>query len=428
MRKMTKLLTAALGAVLAFSCFASCGSSIQPTAANGGSSPAPETTSNPVVLLNGYENERDLNSVMVYEYFGTVDVEKAPTDKTAKSYVKSGAGSAKLMVEKDKFGGARKTYNPYIYQATYIQSRGIDCRDFGKTVAIEADIYNAQDKAMQVGIRLVYSSTYHDNNVKEAVEWYTLAPNAWTTIHYNVVREKIPQNKLGSAEDAGTCPKTAFSLVRGFDFLFKRPTAEEENAIFYLDDTRIFRTTQGVESVAKVETGADVFADFEAQWQINALRMNVPNETYRASLTWSRAYASDGGHSLRVDMKDGSKGYTYLQLQRSSLFSHLNLGDYSGEDKFVFDVYSPTDSGYTGGVTIWLINNANYFYAKRYNIAPGKMITISMTVDEINASEYVDYMSFQYFEYMTTIQVSWTEPGTNCTLYLDNFRMEKAKA
>ncbi len=428
MRKITKFLTAVLGTVLAFSCLASCGSTIDPTAA-GKTAPEPEANaSNPVVLLNGYENERDLNSIMMYEYFGSVDVEKAPTEEGATSYVKSGEGSAKLVVHKDKFGGARKTYDPYIYQATYIQSRGIDCRDFGKTVAIEMDIYNAQDTEAQAGIRLVYSSTYHDNNVKEAIEWYTLAPNAWTTVHYNVVREKIPLNKLGSAEDKGTCPATEFSLVRGFDLAFKRPAAEENDATFYLDDARIFRVTTATETVEKVPLGADTFADFESQWQINALRMNVPNENYRAGLTWSRAFASDGGHSLRVDMKSGSKGYTYLQLQRSTHFSHLNLGDYSGQDRFVFDLYSPTDSGYTGGVSIWLINNADYFYVKRYNLAPGKMVTVSMTIDEINSSEYVDYMSFQYFEYMTTIQISWTEPGTNCTLYIDNIRMEKASA
>ncbi|MBQ4268243.1 MAG: hypothetical protein IJB97_01180, partial [Clostridia bacterium] len=236
----------------------------------------------------------------------------------------------------------------------------------------------------------------------------------------------IPMTKLGRYEEKGDCPTTEFAAVRGVDYLFDRPLETEDDATYYMDNFRLFNTSTTTESVEKAVLPADTFADFNSIWQVQSLRMNVPNENFRASLTWSKAFSSDGGASLRVDMKKESSGYTYLQIQKSLYSPDLDLSEYGPNDRFCFEAYSPVENGYSGSVGVWCINTGSYFYSFGQQISPGKMISYSIPVSEINASQYVDFDSFLCFEYMNIIQISWREPGADCVLYLDNFRMERA--
>ena len=69
---------------------------------------------NPIRLVNGYENQLDLNSVMMYTALGQVSI------STEKEYVSHGNASAKVTVMADPFYGVYDNYTPRLYQAMNI--------------------------------------------------------------------------------------------------------------------------------------------------------------------------------------------------------------------------------------------------------------------------------------------------------------------
>lgn len=375
---------------------------------------------NPIIRLNGFDETEDLNAMQAYNYFGKVEIERD------EKYIKNGTGSAKLTVEKDFFNGNLGSIAPYVHHAMYVPSRGLDCCNFEKTTAVELDFYNPQTTDQKIGLQLIYSRTYNGSTVSEAAQWYTLKANEWTTLRWNVIRDNIPLVKSSSTRrDSAT---DLVPLVAGMDILFARPGADENDLTFFVDDMRIYKTNVGYETVEKTALKADEICSFDQQWQVLGLGMNTTNNLYRCSTSWSKAFTSDGGASLRVDTAadGGVNGGTYVQLRKASMFSTLDLMDYSQQDEFCFDMYSPTEKGFTGNIRIFLNSNIGYFYSELFAVTPGRITQVRLSVAEINASEYAKPENGHCFEYLTMIQIVVPYTGVSTTLYIDNIRMERA--
>lgn len=179
--------------------------------------------------LNGFESQKDLNTMMLFDFFGKVELQ------TDAQYIKSGDKSAKFTLITDKFGGARGSNLPYIHQSTKNVGMGVDYSDFSNVTSVEYDIYNAQAETIKVGFRLVYKRTYNAGDSTSEIKWYEMAPEAWTTIRYDVNLDKIPVTEV-SDDNRET---TEVPLVVGIDFVFNRPSKSKTDQTFYVDDVRI---------------------------------------------------------------------------------------------------------------------------------------------------------------------------------------------
>lgn len=372
---------------------------------------------NSVVLLNGYEDQGDLGTLMIYDNLGKVEL------NADKNYVKSGEKSGKISVLQDLYNGRNKTVKPYLFQSTRNVSKGVIENDFKKTIGVGFSIYNANDEEKTIGVRLVYTRNYHLQSSLEAMQEYTLAPNAWTEVYLTVVREKIQLRTPRYGDN------TEINLVCGFDMVFSTPDKGTKDDIFYIDDARLYKTTEEVVVDAEKTEKSNVLCSFDSEWQVN--KLDYSNHTsYFTGVEWSKAFSTDGGASLKI--LTGGTQDTYMQLAKSTFFSHVELGDFTDDDRLVMDFYSPAENGYSGSVTLWLISTSNgIFFAKTYVMSPGSVTTIDVPISEINSEEgdskyKADVANAQCFEYLNKIQISVKSTSSANILYLDNIRIEKA--
>lgn len=414
---MRKLFALMLSVVLMF-CAVGCNCNAAPE--ETAEDPVDVELTNPIIRLNGFDEIDDLNAMQAYNYFGKVELERDA------KYIKNGTGSAKLTVEKDNFNGGLGNTVPYVHHAMYVKSRGIDCTNFEKTKAVELDVYNPQDTDQEVGLQLVYSRTYNNVTESEAAQWFTLKANAWTTLRWDVIRDNIPLVKASSTRrESGS---ELVPLVSGMDLLFRRPSKDDGDLIFYIDDMRIYKTEVGYETVEKSDLKTDEICSFDQQWQVLSLSLNCTNNLYRCSTSWSKAFTTDGGASLRIDTAadGGIAGGTYIQLKKSAMFSKLSFMEYADDDVFCMDLYSPIENGLTGNVGLYLNSNIGYFYNASYSVTAGQVTRIRLKVSEIDASVYAKPENGHCFAYLTTIQILVNFTGVSTTLYVDNIHMERA--
>lgn len=395
--------------VLSFTICAFCGAGASPAAGDALTAPQPE---NPVVLLNGYEDQGDLSTLMLYENLGKVEL------NSDKVFVKSGEKSGKVSVLQDLYNGRNKTIKPYLFQSSRNVSKGTIENDFKKTVGLGFSIYNANEEEKTIGVRLVYYRDYHMGAKTEATQEFTLAPKAWTEVYLSVVREKISLNTPRYGDNR------EIKLAVGYDIIFSAPDKGTKDDIFYLDDARLYKTTDEVASDAEVPVKTHEICSFDSEWQVNSL--GYSNHTsYFTGVEWSKAFTTDGGASLKI-LTGGGTTTTYMQISKGTYFPHIELADYTDDDSLKMEFYSPADNGYSGSVTIWLINSANaIFCVKSYIISPGSVTFVDMPVGEINSDTRADIGSGKCFEYLNKIQISVSGTPSANILYLDNVRMEK---
>ena len=190
MRKNLKLISCIMSACLAFG-FVGCSSQIQ--TANEPKTEVLATSddnklTNPVILLNGYEDQAQLSRIRMGGNLGKV------TLNDESSYITEGDSSAKVVVIPKPWyqDGAR---TPSLTQLTKINSENLDFSDFSKTIRIGLDIYNTQDREIDFGMQLICN-----DYVSETVKWFTLAPNGWTNIAYNIEPEFIQTSKVSGKQ------------------------------------------------------------------------------------------------------------------------------------------------------------------------------------------------------------------------------------
>ncbi|MBQ9728443.1 MAG: hypothetical protein IJV85_02490 [Clostridia bacterium] len=204
-------------AVLAVSLAGACAFS----ACAGISSRAEEQTTS-YITVNDFETQRSLNYLMMQNALGIVTLEKDA------QYVTSGNASIKMFVQPDPFEGYYRSWKkePYIFHATELRPEGLDYTDYTNVVAVEIDVFNAQDTVESIGFQHVYSTAYY-SFTGLALEWVEVAPQAWTTVvlEINLAEMEIPE-KFGSH-------------IKGLGIQFERPAHDSEGKTFYMDHLRL---------------------------------------------------------------------------------------------------------------------------------------------------------------------------------------------
>lgn len=186
------------------------------------------------VIINDFENQMDLNALMMYNYLGKVE-----TEQNNQNLISSGKASIKITVQSDKFNGNNSNL-AYLYLATHNSYRGVDMRDFTDIEEVGFDIYNAQDIELRIGVRLIYYRNYDGGTQKTDIRYFKTAAKQWTNFQYPVDTDKIPKVKqtLESGEE-----KTILQVI-GIDILFYVPNSNELDRIFYLDKFYVLKNAK----------------------------------------------------------------------------------------------------------------------------------------------------------------------------------------
>ena len=355
-----------------------------------------------IVLINGFEDVSEMDTLTNYGVLGKVSLNKDAT------YIKSGVGSAKVVVTSDPY----KVASPYLLQNFNLMKREENYTDFSDVAFVTMQVFNPSTETKRVGVQLAYTYT---NGMRE---YFDLAPNAWTLIKLNVIREYIP--KLDTMND--------MLFVGGLRITFDRP---QEDATFYLDDLYLYKTESEYTDVVMTLKKHEI-CSFDEGWQValsvlekGTFDLLMPTVSQESEIT-----ATGSGSSIKILAPAGVADYqTTLRWPGVALNEEmLKLFDWSSYPdtaRLCFDVYAPLENGVD---EVWLsayTDGRRYYSGPAEKVIPGKWTTISYTVGEMNATyEYTEEHNFAHTTYLV---VRWGEhPGADRTLYLDNFRMEMA--
>ena len=416
---MKKPIAGILGFICAVSCFCGCagGGEDNSSAANGnGAGTAAAQPTNPVVVMNGFETQKDLSLLSLYEALGKV---KLNNDA---AFVKSGKGSAKVIVTDRPYvtGGG----TPSLWQETHFDATGEDYSDFSNVMRLSLNVYNAQETTGRIGMQLVYASGV------EQTEWFDLEPGKWTTATYYVTRELIPKT-VNTRTGKVSYPVTMIRLN------FNRPENGEE--IYYLDDFCLYRTQKPMNEGDIFALEEDEIAFFDKYWQFRYCRGGGNKMDCVPKLSWVKLpdYTERGGVMKCVLPAGSQNTYSYVEFS-SDLFSKFDFSKYVKSDDgydLCFDVFLPENAPDltpfmmyldTYSQTIQLTGFALFDSVTKVSTLKPGWNTVRIPFDTIRNNR----ISAADPVYQITIKPSFrlaylTQKSTEATLYIDNFRMEK---
>ena len=360
------------------------------------------TATNPVILLNGFDTVDDL-------YTARMDSSALGKAELSTEKVKAGEKSLKVEVLSDTLDNRNA---PYFFQSNKLTKANADYTDWSNVKAGTMDVYNAQNTECKIGVQPVYSST------SGLTDWFTLAPESWTTVKYMVEREYI----VATTDSKGKEQR----IVSGFNVIFERQKADET---FYVDNMCLYKTEAKYTPVS-MSLGEDEICSFDFYWQIKKLS---PTGTASPVITYTKEFSSDGvGASLCIDkpLVETSAGWSYVDIPLSYINMRTNeeWGAYDDNDLMCFEVYSQSQD---------LLNSARL----AVHAENGLVMYIGPTFDTLKVGEWntisykvSDMLSYVYTGYAQNPATSFAELGklrfmfgrddkTEGLLYVDNLRM-----
>ena len=319
------MISCIMSACLAFG-FVGCSSQIQAP-----NSPDDNKLTNPVILLNGYEDQAQLSRIRMGGYLGKV------TLNGESSYITEGDSSAKVVViPKPWYQEGARTAS--LTQLTKINSENLDFSDFSKTIRVGLDIYNTQDREIDFGMQLIC-------NDYVSVKWFTLAPNGWTNIAYNIEPEFIQTSKVSGKQ------KTQVSKI---SFIFSEPANGDET--YYIDNFRLFNSPTEIEKTP-IELKTDEFCSYDEYWQFKKTVASCGVLSMTPKLSWIKVDGQEDRNGVlrfeTVAHPDSVTARQYPGINFPAEIYKMNFGKedpkegeadwftYDDNDELCFDIYIP---------------------------------------------------------------------------------------
>ena len=362
-----------------------------------------------VYLVNGFEERADLSTMLLNGYLGRVQINEK------QEYIKSGTGSAELTVISDPI----IVTTPYLYQDLCLEKRELDLTDFSNVRSLETELYNPNDKEMRIGIQLVYNAT-----TTGGTKWYSLTPNAWTTVKFNVAREYIPEYTQTDID--GNEKKTL--NVDGVNLYFQRG---EQDYTLYMDDMRVY-TTQKAYSPVTLSLEENEIALFDKDWQVEFMQYNPPL-LLKPKLEQSTVTKDGKGYSLKLEAPASTSvdatRYPGISLYQEQLaLVPWEMYENSKNAKVCFDVYLP-EQGSIPTVSMSFfhyseetLKRTKIFDSNPIELRVGKWVTAEIPVETICRGTYAQGLTFKDVNILT---ITWQEfSGSDTVFYLDNIRIE----
>lgn len=372
-----------------------------------------EEKSNPLIVLNDFENTKDYDTIHLRGYLGRV------TKNTDPTYVTRGEASAKVEVEALRYTSTTKPQS--IYQECNLKVKGYNYTDFSYVSDVTVDVYNTQTSSKEFKLQLVYELTNGDELVSEIAEVYSLPAQQWSTIRYTVDRAYIPVvNNV--------------SYVKALVFIFEDPpdSQPEPFDVYYMDNVCLYKTTIPFTNETRSLTHHDnvkELCSFDSLWQIKNLTVSSED---CVSVAWCKDFSSDGvGASLRVDTVPNISGYSnwpcvnisYTMFSSESVNNWVDLTTVDDNDELVFDYYIPGEGMDNVSVTL----NAMYdrLFSKTAYGPRGQWNTFRVTIGEINDHIEASENKSNLFYRLKTISfgIGRGLPGSVRSFYIDNVRL-----
>lgn len=355
----------------------------------------PEQIDTGIYTLNDFENNDDFGLIRLFGVLGRVE------QNTHAEYVKTGSASAKVIVESDPY----KPGAPYIQQAFELKKAGKDFRNFSNVSAISLDVYNATGAKSRVGLQLNYGTS---NGTRKNYD----LEEGWNTIRFNVKREYIPQT---TNTDNVTAP-----FVEGLSVLFERG---ETDGIYYVDNMKLYSTEKSFAPIT-MSLKENEICSFDSEWQVELIEPEGRPELLPSYMQVSDVTSTGRGSSIRIESPGSTSNLDswpgiFLNREMTAL---VPWAEYPDEARLCFDVYAPETDGLD---TIWLslwTGGTRFFVTDELKLIPGKWVTYSYTVAEMNGQ-----LNSERHNVATTtgITIRWEEKArSNKVFYMDNFRME----
>lgn len=184
------------------------------------------------VRINGFESNKDLDSMMPLNYLGKVEVDS--------SIYHSGKNSAKVTLLNQGLDESTLS-NPIICQSMYNCSRDVYETDVTNTKFIKMYVYNPQEVDYRIGMRPIIISNYDwIGGPILPTKWINIKANSWTEMSYEVNLAIIPE----STEAIGEEVDGITHFMPAMYFVFNRPKNTEKDVVFYLDDFHIVKNVE----------------------------------------------------------------------------------------------------------------------------------------------------------------------------------------
>lgn len=397
MKKLLAFLLSGVCALSLFGCGGQASSGGEQGGDNGASEPQNPYLTNPVVCLNEFETQKDLNTIGMQGCLGKVQINKDEL------YTKSGEGSAKVTV----------IHNPHDYRDTPLLFQdvtrldtGEDYTDFSKISDITMWVYNANATEEQIGMQLYYAGS------TSLVTWFDLEPEQWTKVRYTVSREDIPVVNF-TGENS--------SYVNGVNLVFARPQGTEDK-VFYLDEFCLYRTAKPVVAATKTLKPGEI-SSFDSYWQIGELSYIAG--AYAPIAEWVKDVTVDGtGAAVKLTALPGAAaewpGIRYGQ----AYLKQIEWTEYSGEDRIHIYIYLPKNQSLE--ISIGLLYGGNVICGTQTHLVPGEWNHFTWTVDEINEISATKHKGYKLTS-ITSLDICYRPFGgkDTKTLYVDNIYMER---
>ncbi len=420
---MKKIFIFIISAILSIGTLCSCGRMTNDGASssaggNSSSESSAETVvseyqKNPIVTLNAFETQKDLSLIAPKNNVGKITL-----NDDAK-YVSQGEGSAKVCITKNQYwwtSGAPQLYNAMINEFT-----GQTYSDFSYVSMLSLDVFNAEDRAVKVGLQLVYSSSSSG-----VVQWYDVEAGQKAQLSYNIVREFLP-------DASSTNP---MKRVIGVNFIFER--FEDKDCTLYLDNYRLYKTNKPIETVARSIEENEINS-FDSIWQYNALQTTATVTERLPKLTWVKDVVSPnqvGGGAIKVEsaaaiIADSTVSWEGLVVPAAAL-TECDFGKFSEDGYFCFDFYSPYDCGvselffsmFGRSTQYFSVSFANGFVTSdKYPLNKGVWQTYAFKISDLNAGPNVT----ETVNFASTNKITFsyrTSTSKNVCFYVDNLRIE----
>ena len=356
------------------------------------------TTDENILVVNGYESQYDLDSLVFMNYLGRGELNRDA------AYIKEGAGSLKVTVTPHPLYAG----DGYIYQALdRTEQGGADMSNLAYVDNASFQMYNANTGTRRIGVKRIYVFDDREGHTESSTEYYTLQ-EGWNGILYNIERSEISVDGEGARR------------VIGFAILFDRGETDET---YYLDHMILHKTSKKVRDREQTEWTNEI-CSFDARWQVaqlQTLAWSGQSHKPELSLNTDARFVSNGrGGSLHARYPgDKTGGYLSFRFPQTYL-QGFPFGEYGNDAKLCFDVYSPRENG-ASRIYLVLAGESVEYYNRGHSLFVGGWTHVSLSVSEIMNNRR---NTLEGFSDTRTIMITLYSSTEDRELYFDNFRME----
>lgn len=401
MKKFIKSLSVLLSVLLAFS-VCSCKKS--------GDSGTPEPEKEPEsIVYSDFESWSNFSSIRVTLYSGALHVNKDTR------YAKD---KQSLLIH--PLGRYTSGGNATFIFPSYSETYNFDYRDFRKTKSISFDFYNAEKEVKKVAVGLTPKINDTENYTTTKLQWQDLAPEAWTTVYY-----EVDSKSLGFIYDV--------TNIAGFYMTFENAGSrdEEDAPDIYLDNIVLHRITQTPAVNEQFILGDTEFLDFEDDLQNGMIEIGgrAGQDAYIVKaadeiVNGTPLKATSGESVLKMEfqpVEEVTGNFSYVRFSdvvtKSSMFSKISAAE---AEKMVIslDIYNACD------VTTYIEFDFLYYedcIFGGFDLAPHTWTTFRYRLDDV-INKYPDFASHGKLRFV----MSEFSGEKAKVFYLDNIRFEWA--